>query len=158
MGLEDVLNVGDVEPVADLASILNGVASLQCRAQIVVLSLKTIKPFDLLRPSQPGVCGYRERQAVVEVPVSQDWGLTARAELLHSVLADCLQHPEAGFPTRSLILEHQAHGHQRCHPVQYVGAEITAGVTHRLGRLKVQPRTKMARRRKRVRSRSPSRR
>ena len=34
MGLEDVLNVGDIELVADLASILNGVASLQCRAQM----------------------------------------------------------------------------------------------------------------------------
>src|SRR5947209_10675160 len=91
---------------------------LQGRSQIVILSLEALQPHGLLRTNEFWLRRFRQRQVVGSMSLPCDFHLSARCQSRQPILANRLEHHEAGLLTFPLRLLQQALVNERGHSLQ----------------------------------------
>ena len=110
---------------------------LQGRSQIVILSLEALQPHGLLRTNEFWLRRFRQRQVVGSMSLPCDFHLSARCQSRQPILANRLEHHEAGLLTFPLRLLQQALVNERSHAIQnrYRLVAIAKSSTNSLDRL-----------------------
>ena len=91
----------------------NGSTPAQGGSKVVVLGVEATEPFDLAGRSEVRRRLLGERPEVRRVLLTDGIQLARLVEPFEGVLADRLQHPEAGFAVGHLLLQDQALRRQR---------------------------------------------